>query len=144
MSDFDLIVQNAWARMFAELDSLKQQSIRNIRLRTQVNPTPVQLALTRTPPGYTLLGMYYDSTITLFEEPIRTAAEQNQTSVDEIAEQVMRHEVWQHHLGSNHTVRPSAPKSLDEVYKTLDSIPAGANMPYEYSRPARCCPDRSW
>jgi hypothetical protein len=143
MSDFDLIVQNAWARMFAELDALKQQSLQTIKLRTLTNPTPLQLSLTRTPPNYTLLGMYYDSTITLFEEPIQEAAQQQGVSVDEIAEQVMRHEVWQHHLGANHTVRPNAPKSLDEVYRTLDEMPAG-QINYEYSRPTRCCPDRGW
>lgn len=142
MSDFDLMVHNAWAKMFGELDIAKQESIRNIIIETQDNPTPVQLAITRTPKGHTLLGMYYNNRVILFKEPIITASQQHGINVESLVDQVMRHEIWQHHLGTNHTVRPSAPKSLDEVYKVLDSV--GEQVPYEYARPARCCPDRGW
>lgn len=142
--DFTLIVQNAWAQMFGELDQAKQNAIRNIKLHVAVQPTPIQLAITGTSQGYTLLGMYYQGEITLFEEPIRQAARQYDRPVEDIASEVMRHEIWQHHLGSNHTVRPSAPRSLDKVYRDLDSIPQGGQIPYEYARPARCCPGRGW
>lgn len=124
IGDFDLMVRNSWARMFGELDALKQQSLANLVIQTQDRPNNLQLALTQTPPGHTLLGLYYQNRIILFQEPIRQAALNYNQSMDEIAEQVMRHEVWQHHFGTNHTVRPSAPRSLDE----------------HYSRPARCCP----
>jgi len=124
MNDFDLAIQNAWAHMFSELDSLKQESLHNLTIETQPRPSNLQTALTQTPPGHTLLGLYHQNKIILFEEPIRQAAASYNQSVEEIAEQVMRHEVWQHHFGTNHTVRPNAPKSLDETY----------------SRPARCCP----
>lgn len=143
-TEFDLIVQNAWAKMFGELDSAKQESLKSLTLDTQDNPTPMQLVLTRTPRGHTLLGMYYNSKIILFEQTIKNAAAQYNRTVEDIASEVMRHEVYQHHLGSNHTVRPSAPKSLDRAYEALNRIPSGGQIPYEYARPARCCPDRGW
>jgi len=89
MNDFDLAIQNAWAHMFSELDSLKQESLHNLTIETQPRPSNLQTALTQTPPGHTLLGLYHQNKIILFEEPIRQAAASYNQSVEEIFELVV-------------------------------------------------------
>ena len=80
--------------------------VTGIRFQVQYEPSTEQLRLLKVSPGQTLLGMYSSNppTVTLFEKGIRAVImypEQMPDTVDE----VLRHEIYYHHLGYNHTAR---------------------------------------